>query len=536
MRTAAVARLRYSDDMTPPSGAGRTGSREASAAESGDLPTAGADQGGARRDESGQTLADPGEEQRAKAVREPSAPPPSGGATLPDGPPTSRLGRLARLGALAPRALPVAIEGVRRAMGGARSEDEERAARERVYKSAKKTAEAMLKTLGDMKGLPLKFGQMASYIDGLAPPGYEERFRRVLARLQAKAPPLSPEAAARVVKEDLGAPPIETFGTWEIEPFAAASIGQVHRATTKGGDAVAVKVQYPGIDKAIENDLKSIAMLESMIAPIGRQYQTKETLEEVRTVFLAELDYRGEAETADAFRRFHEDDPQIVIPRVHHALSSRRVLTTELIGGVDYATFVATASQADRDLAGQTIWRFMFRALYKHGVLYADPHPGNYRFLGGGKVAFLDFGCSRKIPAALLTGMKAVVIALQDGDMPRFYSACQEVLGFDPEDPDGWRLYTEYSKVILQPLVVDASFRYTPEWAKETIGFLVRNGKKIVFKPDESIPNFPKPIRMPPEHTFVNRLQWGLASVMAGLGAEANWRRLTEPWLRGPHS
>jgi hypothetical protein len=496
--------------------AGRTSPLERSDPASGDLPA----------DRPSGTEASEAAE-RAKTLGEDAG-------ARPDEPPTSRLGRLARLGALAPRALPVALEGVRRAMGGPRTEDEERAAKERILKSAKKTAEAMLKTLGDMKGLPLKFGQMASYIDGLAPPGYEERFRKVLAKLQAKAPPLSPEAAVRVVTDDLGGPPTTIFATWEPDPFAAASIGQVHRATTRGGDAVAVKVQYPGIDKAIANDLKSIAMLETMIAPLGRQYQTKETLEEIRTVFLAELDYRAEADTADAFRRFHENDPEICIPRVHHSLSSRRVLTTELIGGMDYATFAGTASQEERDLAGQTIWRFMFRALYKHGVLYADPHPGNYRFLGGGAVAFLDFGCSRTIPATLLEGMKTYVRALQDGDMPAFYRACREVLGYDPEDPDGWRLYTEYTKLVLEPLVVDAPFRYTHAWAKETVGFLVRNGKKIVFKPDEAIPNFPKPIRMPPEHTFVNRLQWGLASVMAGLGAEANWRRLTEPWLRPP--
>src|SRR5258708_25175369 len=151
-----------------------------------------------------------------------------------DAPPVSRLGRLARLGALAPRALPIAAEAVRRAVGGRRSEDEEAESRRRLMKNAKKTANAMLKTLGEMKGLPLKPGQMASYIDGLAPPGYEERFQRVLGRLQQKAPPLSPEAAVKVITEELGAHPREVFALWEDEPFAAASIGQVHRATTRG--------------------------------------------------------------------------------------------------------------------------------------------------------------------------------------------------------------------------------------------------------------------------------------------------------------
>ena len=125
----------------------------------------------------------------------------------PDRPPTSRLGRLARLTALAPRALPLAAEAMKRAVGMKRNEDEEEIARKKMMASAKSTAQAMLKTLGEMKGLPLKLGQMASYIDGLAPPGYEAKFQEVLKKLQSKAPPLSRVAAVKVVTEELGSPP-----------------------------------------------------------------------------------------------------------------------------------------------------------------------------------------------------------------------------------------------------------------------------------------------------------------------------------------
>src|SRR5258708_37856995 len=149
-------------------------------------------------------------------------------------PPTSRLGRLARLGALSTHALTIAIEGAKRALGAKRTEEDSVKVREKMLNDARKAAHAMLKTLGEMKGVPLKLGQMASYIDGLAPPGYEERFQRVLTRLQQKAPPLSPEAAVKVITEELGAHPREVFALWEDEPFAAASIGQVHRATTRG--------------------------------------------------------------------------------------------------------------------------------------------------------------------------------------------------------------------------------------------------------------------------------------------------------------
>ncbi len=457
-----------------------------------------------------------------------------GAGHRPDAPPTSRFGRMARLSALAPRAFPMAAEAMRRALGVTRDTSEEATARAKLVKSAKGTAEAMLKTLGEMKGLPLKLGQMASYIDGLAPPGYEEKFQRVLQRLQQKAPPLSAEAAVRVVREELGAPPEDVFAAWESDPFAAASIGQVHRATTTGGERVAVKVQYPGIDRAIENDLKSLSLLEAMIAPIGRRYHSKEGLEEVKSVFLSELDYAREAETADTFRRIHAGDDAIIVPRVHHSLTTRRVLTCELIGGTDYATFCERASQAEKNAAGETIWRFMFKALFRYGLLYADPHPGNYRFLGGERVAFLDFGCAKKLPTDLVSGMKRYLNAAADGDWNEFYRACAEVLGYDPKDPEGWHLYTEYTKYIIRPVTLNASYKYTHESARENIAFLVRNGKKIVFRPDDALPNLPMPIHLPHDMTFVSRLQWGLASVLAGLGAEANWRKITDPWLRAP--
>jgi len=451
----------------------------------------------------------------------------------PSRPPTTRLGRLARLTALAPRALPIATAAVKRAISGGKREDVTEEERTKVLESAKKTADAMLKTLGEMKGLPLKFGQMASYIDGLAPPGYEEKFKQTLKKLQAKAPPLSPEAAVRVIEEDLGAHPSEIFAEWEDEPFAAASIGQVHRATTRGGERVAVKVQYPGIDKAIENDLKSISLLESMMSPVARKYHTKEGLDEIKRVFLDELDYTKEAANADRFRRAHEGDPDIVIPRVHHSLSTKRVLTADWIGGTDYATFCAEATQEDKDAAAQTIWRFMMRALMKHAMLYADPHPGNYRFLGGGKVAFLDFGCFKDMPHDLVRGEKRYLVSQVDRDDDEFLRACVEVLGYDPTDRDAFAMYVEYTRLVTKPVVVDAPFTYTSEYAREMVAFLVRGTKKIVFKDESKLPHLPKPIHVPKDHMFMNRLQWGLTSVLAGMNATANWHRIALPWMRG---
>lgn len=469
-------------------------------------------------------------------VREMSNEP--GDPKRPSRPPTGRLGRLARLGALGTRAVPLAMAGIKRRLSGELTDEEEAAQRQKVLVEARKTAEAMLKTLGEMKGLPLKLGQMASYIDGLAPPGYEAKFQEVLSKLQQKAPPLSPEAAEKVITEELGAPPHEIFAEFEREPFAAASIGQVHRARTKNGERVAVKVQYPGIDTAIENDLKTVAVLEQMIAPVGRRYQTKEGLEEIKRVFLREIDYTQEAQAADAFRAMFEDDPSVVVPRVYHSLTTKRVIVNEFMDGVDYQTFCREAAWSQRHVATKTIWKFMFRSLFEYGTLYADPHPGNYKFLVRGdddvRIAFLDYGCVRVLSDQMVAGMKRVLTSKMRGDEAEFEKALVEVYGFDPTDAEGWPLYKAYTEHVQKPLVVDEPFAHTREVARENVGFIVRGERKIVWKKGEVLPNLPKPIKMPVEHTFVNRLQWGLASVLAGLEAEYNFHRLTRPWIEGP--
>jgi predicted unusual protein kinase regulating ubiquinone biosynthesis (AarF/ABC1/UbiB family) len=303
---------------------------------------------------------------------------------------------------------------------------------------------------------------------------------------------------------------------------------------TRAGDSVAVKVQYPGIDKAIENDLKSLTLLEAFSSPLMRKYHTKQALDDIRAVFMAELDYTREATMADTFRRMNRDLPDVVIPRVYHSLSTRRVLTAELIGGKTYQEFCDTGSQEERDQAAVTIWQFMFRSLLRHGVLYADPHPGNYRFLGHGRVAFLDFGCVKFLPDALLEGMKGYMKAALDGDWDAFDRACIDFLGYDPGDAEAFALYRAYTIELLSPITRQEPFQWSPEVARETIAYLVRGQRKILFQPGSKLPKIPKPIRFPPESTFLNRLQWGLASVLGGLRARASFRPLTEPWIREP--
>jgi len=179
-----------------------------------------------------------------------------------------------------------------------------------------------------------------------------------------------------------------------------------------------------------------------------------------------------------------------------------------------------------------TMWRFTFRSMLRYGVLYADPHPGNYRFLPDGRVAFLDFGCVKLLPPEVVGGMKRYMRAALDNDWREFDRAIVEELGYDPND-ESWDLYRSYTMELLVPFCQHGIWKCTPEKARETVTYLSRGIKEMAFKEGETVPNIPYVPKMPQDFTFVNRLQWGLASVLAGLRTEAQFRPQLEPWVRG---
>src|ERR1700691_317485 len=262
---------------------------------------------------------------------------------------------------------------------------------------ALQTAEDVADTLGAMKGVMMKIGQMASYVDGGLPPAV----RHTVSRLQDSVPPMSPQLGAAFVEEDLAAPPEHAFAGWDPQPIAAASIGQVHRAVSRDGRAVAVKVQYPGIAETIAADLRNVALLRRMLRIAAPAQDTGALLTELRDRISEELDYRREAASQDLLAGYYDGHPTIDIPRVVSELSTRRLLTSELSSGVRFAE-LATWSQHERDLAAETIYRFVLRSLYDVRAFNGDPHPGNYLFQRGGRVPFLDFGLVRRFSPAEL--------------------------------------------------------------------------------------------------------------------------------------
>jgi hypothetical protein len=234
---------------------------------------------------------------------------------------------------------------------------------------------------------------------------------------------------------------------------------------------------------------------------------------------------------AELFRRMNAGDPDIYVPRIHHGLTTRRVITLEFAEGMSYAEFCAGGSQEARNRAGLALWRFTFRSMLRYGVLYADPHPGNYRFHEDGRVTVLDYGCVKHLPPDLVAGMKRYMVAAMDSDWPEFDRACVEVLGYDPKD-ESWDLYRSYTMELMMPLCTHGIWHCSPEKARETVAYLTRGIRDLAFKDGEKIPTIPLVPKMPQDFTFVNRLQWGLASVMAGLRTEAAFRPAIEPLVR----
>lgn len=368
-------------------------------------------------------------------------------------------------------------------------------------------AARIAETLGEMKGLAMKLGQSASYLDFAIP----EEARAALASLCSRSRPMAPSVVAEIFVQELGASPRRLFAEWSPEPFAAASIGQVHRARLKSGELVAVKVQYPRIVEAIDADLKNSLLAERASALIFRGVEPGVFSGELRDRFLEECDYRHEAANQQELRRLWAGRNGVLIPRVFEDLTTTRILVTELASGEDFETFAGRASQGEKDRAGDIMFRFAYESIFRHGLFNADPNPGNYLFHERG-VTFLDFGCVKRFPADHITRWRAMLRAI----LERGFSRAAELLvesGYIP-NPEGFdfAFHHRLSLHLHQPLLAEGPFTFTQE-------FIERTWKM-------SWPENRNRFRMttPKQWVFTYRLNWGLYAVLAKLGARGDWR------------
>ncbi len=390
-----------------------------------------------------------------------------------------------------------------------------------------RTAAQITETLGNMKGAMMKLGQMASYLDA----GLPEHVREVLSQLQSDAPPMSAELAAGVVEAELGARPERVFAEWDPVPIAAASIGQVHRAITRDGIAVAVKVQYPGIDHAIESDLGNADLVFGGLGLLYPGLEPGPLVDELRERLVEELDYRIEADNQRLFVHAYRGHPVIHVPEVVDELSTQRVLTTELAEGVRFEELL-TWSQEQRDLAAETIFRFVFRSLYRLRAFNGDPHPGNYLFRPDGHVVFLDFGLVKRFaPQETDTFSSMIKSLVLDGDVHTFRRTIEDIGLLRRGEPFSDELVEEYFGHFYEWVLRDEPTTMSPEYASESV--------RRIF--DASGPYGPimKSANVPPSFVIIQRINLGLFALLGDLHARANWRRIAEelwPFVDGPAS
>ena len=379
-----------------------------------------------------------------------------------------------------------------------------------------KTAEDVTAELGNMKGAMMKIGQMASYLDT----GLPQHVRQTMASLQHDAPPMAPELAAEEIRRELGVGPDQLFLEWDEVPIASASIGQVHRALTHDGAAVAVKVQYPGVAEAIESDLRTNDSLFAALRMLFPGIDTSSITDELRERLSEELDYELEARNQAYFAEYFEGHPFVHVPPVLSALSTRRVLTSELVVGSSFAE-VLEWSQEEKDLAAETLFRFSFGAIYRLAAFNGDPHPGNYLFHEGGRITFLDFGLVKHFSEADTRLFEALIVNMV---VERDYGAFRreiEIAGLlPPGAPFSDELIGHYFSYFYDFVLEDREFTFDEDYSAA--------GVRQIFETGGEHGELKKVLNVPSSFVVLQRINFGLLSLFGRLGSRRNWRRIAE--------
>jgi predicted unusual protein kinase regulating ubiquinone biosynthesis (AarF/ABC1/UbiB family) len=376
-----------------------------------------------------------------------------------------------------------------------------------------------------MRGGAMKLGQLASFVDlEFIPPEYRELYQSELAALRDQAPPVEWGDARRVLEAEWERPPESVLEDLEHEPVAAASIGQVHRATLPDGRRVAVKVQYPDVARAVETDVRSAMILLRGAKAISPGVDARAIAEELRERVLEELDYELEPANQREFARAYRGHPFAYVPDVVTELSRRRVLVTEWVDGEPFAAMRALGDR-ERDRIGEMLARFYFGAIDFVGAFNADPHPGNYLLRADGTMAFLDFGAVKRVSRAWREAQVRAARLYIAGDAVGLRDELGRQ-GYLPEperfDPG---LVMEMARLNGGRFLDDGTVRITPE--------IVRARVELMTNPRHEVVRAMRGMSLPAEDIWFHRLDLGVTAVLAQLRAESNWHRQAREWWFG---
>jgi predicted unusual protein kinase regulating ubiquinone biosynthesis (AarF/ABC1/UbiB family) len=434
--------------------------------------------------------------------------------------PTSRISRSSKVGRLA--ASQAAKQMGTRATNVARGDEGREKA---LAKRQLETAEQIVAALGTMKGAAMKLGQVMSFLDvGLVPEEYREEFQAKLAELRDAAPKVAFKDMKKVIEGEYGEPIEEVFETFDPVPIAAASIGQVYKARLHDGRHVAVKVQYPGVAQAVRADMQNLGIILRLMKMVAPGLDPKAMGDEIRSRIDEELDYELEAQNQRTVARLYRGHPFIVVPEVVTKLSHEKVIVSEFVSGRGFEE-LKQLPQDERDRLGEIVYRFYFGCMYRHHQFSGDPHPGNSLLLDDGRMAFLDFGLFKRIPAEVAEMELEIqrIAAAGDGQALLDHLHAGGFIG-KPEyyTPEG---ILEQVRDMTWWYLEDDEVALTPEIATEV----------MIEMSDPRSSHFSKMRHetLPPDHLFGRRLEMLTLAVMSQLRARGNWHRIAREWIYG---
>lgn len=380
-------------------------------------------------------------------------------------------------------------------------------------------AEKLVKSLGGLKGPLMKVGQILATIPEALPPEYAKEFQQ----LQSDAPPMGWPFVRRRMKAELGADWETKFKSFEREAAAAASLGQVHKATHHDGRALACKLQYPDMQSAIEADLTQLKIIFSLYEKYDKAIQTGQIHAELAQRLREELDYTLEAKYSKLYSHMLRDEANVHVPQIIDELSTSRLLTSTWQEGRKIMTFLDADTQTRNTLA-MNMFRAWYVPLYQYGVIHGDPHLGNYTVRDDLSINLLDFGCVRVFPVEFIGGVIDLYTALKTDNIDLAVHA-YETWGFKGLSKEQIETLNIWAKFLYGPVLED---KIRPI-GEVTNGIYGRETAEKVHKKLRELGS----VRVPREFVFMDRAALGLGSVFLHLKAEINWYKVFNELIEG---
>ena len=373
-------------------------------------------------------------------------------------------------------------------------------------------AEELRRALGGLKGPLMKVAQLLATIPEALPKEYAAE----LAQLQSAAPPMSRPFVRRRMAAELGPDWQSRFQHFELDAAAAASLGQVHRATAHDGRLLACKLQYPGIESAVEADLSQLRLMFGIYRRYERSINPQRIYEELAERLREELDYRREARHMGLYAHMLRGEPGVHVPEVLPELSTGRLLTMGWLGGRPLLEF-RDAPLEQRNRLAYNMFRAWYVPFYDYAVIHGDPHLGNYTAREDLSINLLDFGCIRVFRPSLVQGVIDLYRALETGDQDLAVHA-YETWGFEDLRKEVIDTLNLWAAFVYAPLLEDR-----PRLIEETNSG--SEGRRVVFNVQRRLREIGG-VTPPREFVLMDRAAIGLGSVFMHLQAEINWHQL----------